>query len=307
MSQRKARVVKVFVAALTPFIVVFVAFAALVGAFLLASWAASQVPGGLQEVLVVSAVFILVLSVAVATVAQITMRRPEEEAEDEEGQEPQTKGKSAPRSAKSAAKDLKVFYVLGIAVLFVLGIVLGTVVAVEPRLLDKTCDALTNQLPETVPQWTVLRVRDDYGQPLRDEVLVQVEVAVDQALEVYEMPDRFAVDFGNLNYSLYPDAHVLPVAVLISTKLHLGLMQADGRMCGDFLFIKHKGSPELDRRIWVHEIGHFMGLSHEDGTWMHGNAAGSNPENDRFSARQLEIIDYWHSAGAPYKPHWKWE
>ncbi len=299
MSQRKARVVKVFVAALTPFIVVFVAFAALVGAFLLASWAASQVPSGLQEVLVVSAVFILVLSVAVATVAQITMRRPEEEAENEEGQEPQTKPKSAPRSAKGAGKDLKVFYVLGI--------VLGTVVAVEPRLLDKTCDALTNQLPETVPQWTVIRVRDNYGQRLRDEVLDQVAIAIDQALEVYGMPGRFAVDFGDLNYSLYPDAHVLPVAVLMSTKLHLGLMQADGRMCGNFLFVRHKGSPELDRRIWVHEIGHFMGLSHEGGTWMHGNPARSNPGNDRFSARQLEIIGYWHSVGAPYKPHWKWK
>lgn len=195
--------------------------------------------------------------------------------------------------------------VVVLGLVFALGTTFGMSLMPSPR--AETCETLAGGLPSVVPETTILRVRSDHATLLGPDHAPMVNAAFREAVDVLEKRDRLVVDMGELNYSEHPSAHVLLVGVLIEKPIHSGLTTSHGQMCGNLLLVSLTKQPELDRRIAVHEIGHFLGLSHEEGTWMAAVASKGSAATDRFSERQEEILAYWDQVGEPYVPHWVWK
>lgn len=167
------------------------------------------------------------------------------------------------------------------------------------------CKTMAGSLPESVPKTTVLHIRAKNGNQLSPDVAPTVRNVTEEAVALLGFEDRFIVDVGRENRSSPPGAHVLPVAVLEDHNLREGIFSSLGKMCGNLLLWEYQGDEALDKRIFVHELGHFLGLCHEDGTWMIASADDGTQDTDRFSDRQLDVLGYWNEIGEPYIPHWQ--
>lgn len=179
-----------------------------------------------------------------------------------------------------------------------------------PYPLREECEELAEHLPETIPSRLRFVIHDEDGGFLSEETRAHIQKEFERGLERYPFLNvEFVFDASFGAQSDDHDTHHVPVAVWLNRSFYPeseskpGIPQkAEGQMCGNLLNIEHGDAEGYDAWTFAHELGHFLGLPHHDGTFMNGDGLRS-ARFDKLSACQEEILAQW-VPGEPYTRHW---
>ncbi len=98
-----------------------------------------------------------------------------------------------------------------------------------------------------------------------------------------------------------PDVQVIPAYVTINNQIISPKGKpALGLECHNQIFLMHReGRPGVITSTIIHEVGHVLGLTHEDNTWMHaqGTSWGIPQHAQRWNMDQFNYLMLWDDAG----------
>ncbi|MGB0651677.1 MAG: hypothetical protein ACPGQL_00620 [Thermoplasmatota archaeon] len=155
--------------------------------------------------------------------------------------------------------------------------------------------------PDTVPERFVVQVIGLDGAHLSPTLIRALDESLDHSFwfldfTVTTSPTAAADD----------DAWVIPTYVtdadrLVSPRGNAAL----GLACHNQMFLLHRdGRSGMITSTIVHELGHVLGLPHEEGTWMdaQGTAWGIPQDSRTWNLDQLEHLLFWRDVGEDAPP-----
>ncbi len=166
------------------------------------------------------------------------------------------------------------------------------------------CHADIDSLPQRIPQRLFIEVSDEWGRVLDGEHGLMVVSSLNDALEVFNFSDRIFPRFDGGEIEAGEEDHAMRLGVVTSMPEPISewITGWVGRFCGNGVWVIYtKDSYRLT--MWlIHELGHYFGLNHEEGTYT--DDLGVTHE-ERFSEKQMEILDRWNHPGEEYLPRWR--
>lgn len=198
--------------------------------------------------------------------------------------------------------DLWRWAMAGSAALLFMSAGLTVAMTRTPDPLGALCHDSVELLPATIPKVLVLNVSDERAQRLPREMEARVRDELAAALSHFPFNDSIVV-VTNDSATLPPEAHIAQLHLHIHGPLPSRWFDTpQGRMCGNTLLVLD--GPDSAYNIWSHkhELGHYFGLPHHEGTFMNGRGDRS-VQSDIVAPCQREILNAW-TAGEHYIAHW---
>ncbi len=173
---------------------------------------------------------------------------------------------------------------------------------------DEFCKETIGEMPNRVPQRLFVEITDEWNRTLHGETMLVVESSLDDALAAFTFSDRLFPRFEGVDQTEPVDVdHTMRLVVVLGPTLDL--MGLTGIHCSNHVFVAYTSNQQGLTLRFIHELGHFFGLSHEwgDATYM-GYLWCLGTHAERFNDRQLDILDIWNRPGSTeYQAHWERE
>lgn len=149
-----------------------------------------------------------------------------------------------------------------------------------------------------VPEVLVVKVHSADSKTVPPEGIQMLQEAADEALPRLDIR---VVRSGGTPY--LPGVQVSTMDVHVVTDGTIETwdgMKVNGFYCrGHVVQSVFPDHPGFTKAVFLHEFGHYLGLCHEDGTWMEGSmgAGGLPGKAQRWSSTQQETLQVWDQAG----------
>lgn len=190
-----------------------------------------------------------------------------------------------------------------------IGALLGTgftvAMARTPDPLGAVCEENAKLLPQAIPQLLVINVTDEDSRRVPPEI--EPRVRDELALALSHFPFNASILVVTNDSAPFDNAaraaHVVELQLWFEKPVPTRWFESTaGRMCGNVVLAQERD--DVADNVWSqkHELGHYFGLPHHEGTFMNGRGDRS-AESNVFAACQHEILAQW-VPGEPYVPHW---
>ncbi len=143
------------------------------------------------------------------------------------------------------------------------------------------CREAIEDLPAVIPRRMFIDVVDENLDSLVETARMEVERELANALSLYSFSQRIYPRYDIVMDDSLPDDHVMDLRVYQDVGIPARRIdQAVGRMCGNVVFVQYSDDVEILKLRFIHELGHFFGLCHEEGTFMRTTFLRPDPGSD---------------------------
>lgn len=183
---------------------------------------------------------------------------------------------------------------------------LTVAMARTPDPMGTVCEENAALLPENIPHILILNVTDEDSRRVPPDIEPRVREELTAALRAFPFFTSIQVVTNDSEPigSLPPgETHVAELQLWLNRPVPARWFErTEGRMCGNVVLAQERDVFAYNVWSQKHELGHYFGLPHHDGTFMNGRGDRS-AESDTLVACQAEILARW-VPGDPYVPHW---
>lgn len=150
-----------------------------------------------------------------------------------------------------------------------------------------------------IPEALIVMVRSADEEPVPDAALSILQEAADEALPTMDIR---VVRYGHVPYVDGKSTATVHVHVLTDGTLKTwDGMKINGFYCKGHVvqsvFLDH---PDFSKAVFLHEFGHYLGLCHDDASWMQASMGpgGIDDGAKRFTPSQQRTLEQWARPGA---------
>ncbi len=218
---------------------------------------------------------------------------------------PRTKADTAGKSKKPDARGKTAVLAIVLAVVLIAAsvVLLSRLTQGDPW--SGLCLDSMEDLPAEIPERLIVDTMTEVRARFVGTIRLTVEGVLRGAIGTYGLPNRLVPVLEENQTESQPGDHRMELRVYLREGIFAagGGGFVPGRMCGNVVFVQLMDNLDQSRLVLIHELGHFLGLYHERATYM-GHPLCPETHGERFSARQMEILDRWNEPGTPYVRHW---
>lgn len=182
------------------------------------------------------------------------------------------------------------------------------VMAGAPDPMGQTCEENAAFLPQTIPATLILNVTDENGERVPPDLEPRVRAELSEALGRYAFNASIQLVTNDSTVGAplgvgSEGVHEAHLQLWFRERLPARVFErVEGRMCGNVILVRE--TSDSAHNVWSqkHELGHYFGMPHHEGTFMNGRGDRS-PAHDLLVSCQENILADW-VPGQPYVPHW---